>query len=152
MADLIAWLDAQERKPFSRVAPIDETVEAFDPLHRGRGANDFAIPARIEEIYDRGQIGQRGRGAGIRRTRTWRFSHDLAKSLVAQIKYAVQTRHNINYRYAYKLRNIETGETMTYYTNINSPWMDRLSKTKKWLKKQEELRVQGEKIDRPNTK
>ena len=32
MADLIAWLDAQERKPFSRVAPTDAIVEAFDPL------------------------------------------------------------------------------------------------------------------------
>ena len=30
--------------------------------------------------------------------------------------------------------------------------MDRLSKTKEWLKKQEELRLQGEKIDRPNAK
>ena len=41
---------------------------------------------------------------------------------------------------------------MVYYTNTNSPWMDRLSKTKKWLKTQEKLRLQGEKIDRPNTK
>ena len=32
---LIAWLDAQEQKPFLRVAPIDETVEASNPLHRG---------------------------------------------------------------------------------------------------------------------
>ena len=85
MIDLIAWLDNQERKPFSTVAPIDETVEAFDPLHRRRGAADFAIPARIEEIYDRGQIGQQGKGAGIRRTRTWRFAHELAKPLVPQM-------------------------------------------------------------------
>ena len=132
MADLIPWLDAQERKPFSRVAPIDETVEAFDPLHRRRGAADFAIPARIEEIYDIGQIGEQGSGAGIRRTQKWRFVHELAKPLVPQmmnkIKYAIPTRHKINYRYAYKLRNIETGETMDYYTNINSPWIDRLSR------------------------
>ena len=78
---LIAWLDAQEQKPFLRVAPIDETVEAFDPLHRRRGADDFAIPARIEEIYDRGQRGIQGRGAGIRRTRTWRFEHELKNLL-----------------------------------------------------------------------
>ena len=62
--DLIAWLDDQEQKPFLRVAPIDETVEAFDPLHRRRGADDFAIPARIEEIYGRGQM-------EIRRKRCW---------------------------------------------------------------------------------
>ena len=56
MADLIAWLDAQNRKPFPRVAPIDETVEAFDPLHKGLVAEDFAIPVRILEIYDRGDL------------------------------------------------------------------------------------------------
>ena len=66
--DLIAWLDAQEQKPFLRVAPIDETAEAFDPLHRERGDGDFAIPARIEELYDRGERGLQGRGGGIRRT------------------------------------------------------------------------------------
>ena len=53
MADLIAWLDTQERKPFSRVAPTDEIVAAFDPLLRRRGAEDFALPERILEIYDR---------------------------------------------------------------------------------------------------
>ena len=84
MADLIAWLDDQEQKPFLRVAPMDETVEAFDPLHRRCGADDFAIPARIEEIYDCGQRGMQGRGAGIYRTRTWRFTHELKKPLVPQ--------------------------------------------------------------------
>ena len=97
-----------------------------------------------------------GRGAGIRRTRKWRFAHKLAKPLVPQmlnkIKYAVQTRHKIILRSGYVLRNIENGETMVYYTNTNSPWFDRLSKTKEWFKKQEELCLQGEKIDRPNTK
>ena len=50
------------------------------------------------------------------------------------------------------MRNIETGEYMVYYTNTNSPWFGTLSQTKEWLQKQEELRLQGEKIDRPNTK
>ena len=150
MADLNAWLDSQERKPFSRVAPIDETVEAFDPLLRRRGAEDFAIPTGILEIYDRGQQELEGRGAGIRRTRKRHFVNELAKSLLPQrmskIKHAVQTRHKITYSYGYELRNVENGE----YTN--SPWFPKLSKTKEWLTKQEELRLQGAKIDRPNTK
>ena len=50
------------------------------------------------------------------------------------------------------MRNVENGETMVYYTNTNSPWLDRLSKTQEWLTKQEELRLQGEKINSPNTK
>ena len=41
---------------------------------------------------------------------------------------------------------------MVYFTNTNSPWLDRSSKTKEWLTKQEELRLQDAKIDRPNTK
>ena len=77
--DLIAWLGDQEQKPFLRISPIDESVAAFDPLYRRRGADDFAIPARIEEIYDRGQLGMQGRGAGIGRTRKWRFAHELKK-------------------------------------------------------------------------
>ena len=127
MADLIAWLDAQERKTFSRVAPTDEIVEAFDPLLNRLGL----------EIHDRGEQGMEGRGARMRRTRKWHFEQDFAKSLVLQmmnkIKQAVQTRHKINYRNAFELRNIENGEHTVYYTNTNSPWLDRLLKTKAWL-------------------
>ena len=114
MADLIAWLDAQEQKPFSRVASADAIVETFDSLLNLLGVEDFALPDRILEIYDRGQQGMEGRGAGIRRTRKWRFANNLAKSLVPQmmnkIKQAVQTRHKITYSYGYELRNVETGE------------------------------------------
>ena len=97
-----------------------------------------------------------GRGAGIRRTRKWRFANNLTKSLVPQmmnkIKQAVQTRHKITYSYGYELRSVENSEYTVYNTNTNSPWMDRLSKTKAWLQEQEELRFQGAQIDRPNTK
>ena len=41
--ELISWLDALEQKPFSRVAPIDETVEAFDPLYRGFVPEDYVF-------------------------------------------------------------------------------------------------------------
>ena len=72
--------------------------------------------------------------------------------MMNKIKYSVQTRHKINLWYAYQLRKIETGEYMVYYTNTNSHWFSKLSETKEWLKKQKELRLQGEKLDRPNTK
>ena len=58
----------------------------------------------------------------------------------------------INLRYAYVLRNIETNATMIYYTNRSSHWFARLSQTQAWLKEQDELRLQGENIDRPDTK
>ena len=72
--------------------------------------------------------------------------------MMNKIKQAVQTRHKINYRSGYELPNVENGETMVYYTNANSPWFSKLSKTKEWLTTQEELRLEGAKIDRPRTK
>ena len=72
--------------------------------------------------------------------------------MMNKIKRAIQTRHKITYSYGYVLLNIEEGESIVYYTNLNSPWMDRLSKTKEWLEEQEEFRLQGAHIARPNTK
>ena len=154
--ELIAWLDTQEQKPFLRVAPRNETVEAFDPLHRERGVDDFAIPARIVELYDAGERGEQGRLERTRRTIRWRFHRGLTNPLVPQmlhkIKHSVQTRHKVNLRFAYRLRNIENNEYTVYYKNTNSHLFSYLSQTKLWLQEQEELRLQGERIDRPNTK
>ena len=154
--EMIAWLDAQEQKPFLRVAPRNETVEAFDPLHRERGVDDFAMPERIVELYDAGERGEQGRLGKRRRTIKLRFHRGLTKPLVPQmlhkIKRSVYTRHKVNLRFAYRLRNIETNEYAVYYKNTNSHWFSKLSQTKLWLQEQEELRLQGERIDRHNTK
>ena len=140
--EMSAWLDVQEQNPFFRVARTNRIVRESDFL-------DY-------EPYDGGVPGQQGRGAGIRRTIIWRIPTGLTKPLWRQmlstIKYNVRTRHKINLRYAYELRNIETNATMSYYTNRSSHWMERLSQTQAWLQEQDELRLQGENIDRPDTK
>ena len=163
--DLIVWLDAQEQKPFLRVAPRNETVEAIDPLYREpevapapreRVFEEFTLPERIVDLYNVGERGEQGRGSGRRRTIKWRFDKRAHKASFVQmlhrIRYSVRTRHKINYRYGYKLRNIETNEYTAWYKNINSHWLSKLSETQAWLQEQEELRLQGETIDRPNTK
>ena len=157
--DLNSWINDQlqkPRKPFQRDEAIDEILEAFDPLRRGLGAAGFAIPARIIELYDRGAEGMEGRGRGLRRTLQWRFTQGVSKPLIPQmlnkIKREVRRRHKINYRSAYVLLNVESGDSMVYYTNINRPWMARLSQTKEWLEDQEELRLQCAQLERPNTK
>ena len=90
--DLIAWLDAQEQKPFLRVAPRHETVEAFDPLHREpevapaqreRKFDEFTLPERIVDLYDVGERSEQGRGWRGRRTIKWRFDRRLTKPLVS---------------------------------------------------------------------
>ena len=73
--------------------------------------------------------------------------------MISKITQAVHTRHKINYSYGYVLLNVENSESIVHYKNINSrQWMERLPKTKEWLGEQEELRLQGEQIERPNTK
>ena len=110
----------------------------------------------IVEMNGRGVQIMEVRDRKIRRILKWCFTQDLSKPLVSQmvnkITQAVHTRHKINYNYGYVLLNVKTGKFMVYNTNINSPWMERLSKTKEWLEDQEELRLQGEHINRPNTK
>ena len=124
--DLIAWLDAQEQKPFLRVGNISETVAAFDPLYnepeafpppRERGFNDFILSERIVDLYNIGERGEQGRGVGRRRrTIKWRFDKGLKRSLTSQmlnrIRYSVRTRHKLNFRLAVRLLNIETNAYM----------------------------------------
>ena len=154
--ELADWFDNQEQKPFLRVAPRNRILEAFDPLHRRRGDHGFQIPDRIVEIYDAGERGEQGRLGRRHRIIKWRFLSGLKKPLVPQImnkiKQHVRTRHKLNIAYAYNLRNIENNELLLWYTNYNSPWFATLSETTRWLREQEELRLQNEHIDRPNTK
>ena len=79
-------------------------------------------------------------------------SQNLLCLMLHRIRYSVRTRHKLNLRFGYKLRNIETNEYTVWYKNRNNHWFSKLSQTKAWLEEQEELRLQGETIDRRNTK
>ena len=72
--------------------------------------------------------------------------------MLHKIRSNVRSRHKLNYRFGYELLNTETGEYTVWYKNINSPWFPKLSETQAWLQEQENLRLQGENIDRPSTK
>ena len=154
--ELIAWLDTQEQKPFLRVAPRNETVETFALYIWSVG---LTISLYLHESLNSMMLvngGEQGRLGRRRRTIRWRFHRGLTKPLVPQmlhkIKHSVQIRHKVNLRFAYRLRNIENNACTVYYKNTNSHWFSKLSQTKLWLQEQEELRLQGERIDRPNTK
>ena len=72
--------------------------------------------------------------------------------MLHKIRYNVRRRHKLNYWSAYELRNIETNEYTVWHKNIKSPCFFKLSETQAWLQEQEDLRLQGENIDRPSTK
>ena len=131
-----------------RVAPIDETVEAFDPLYnepevapapREREFDELTLSERIVDLYDVDEIGEQSRGRRRRRrTIKWRFDKGLTRPLVfrmiRKIRYNVRRRHKLNYRFAYELLNIETNEYTVWYKNFNSRhWFSKLSETQAWL-------------------
>ena len=141
-----------------RAAPVDETVGAFDPLYNEPEVAPplGLLPQRIVDLYEAEEQGEQGRGARIWRTKRWRFdkilTHTLVSRMMHKIRTNVRSRHKLNYRFGYELLNTETGEYTVLYKNKNSPWFSRLSETQAWLQEQENLRLQGENIDRPNRK
>ena len=82
--DLIAWLDTQDQIPVLRVAPLEETVEAFDPLYNEPEVAPAPrpLPQRIVDLYEVEELGEQGRGARIRRTKKWRFDKILTHPLL----------------------------------------------------------------------
>ena len=77
---------------------------------------------------------------------------DFTTGLFREIEKNVRNSSVIKHNYAYQLQNIETGFTMGYYQNRRSPWFERLPEARRWLEEQEENHLQGENIDRPDTK
>ena len=133
-----------------------ELLEEFDPLYTRRRKNALPNLDRIVEFYDSGTPGEQGRPGKQQRTLAWKFTTGVTKPLVPQminkLKQVVRTRHKINYQFGYELKNIETNDIMIYYKYQNSPWVSKLSQAKARLQTQKELRLQGEKIERPDTK
>ena len=72
--------------------------------------------------------------------------------MIRGIEKRVKNSFLIKHSYAYQLRNIEAKETMAYYQNKRTPWFERISQARQWSEEQEENSLQGEKIERPNTK
>ena len=91
--ELIAWLDEQEQKPFSRFSPRNKAIQAFDPLHQQHRNDNFLIPNRIVEIYDVGALGEEGRLGRRQRKLTWLFTRGLSKPCASNVE---QTRQNFS--------------------------------------------------------
>ena len=131
---LIAWLDEQERL-IRRLGIPREEVREFDPLH------NLPQPPPVEQG---------------RRTLLFRFDFNLESSIAdqiqSQIEAFVKSRFMLKLSSVVELRNIEDGSKMDYYNRDlgTSPWFETLAASQKWLRRQEELRL--ERQPRPDTK
>ena len=138
---LNAWIDEQERIIRARGLP-DEIVEEFDPLHNPRG--------QLHQIYERVQHAvEQGR-----RTILFRFNLNLESSIAQQIQHKivehVKTRFMLKISTTVELRNLVDGKKLSFYQTLGtSPWLEKLTASRNWVKQQEELRLEHQR--RPNT-
>ena len=65
-----------------------------------------------------------------------------------KIRRNVGTSFYLRHVFTYKLRNIEDGTVIVYYTNHVSHWMQKLSEAEKWLGEEETKRLDSAKIER----
>ena len=73
--------------------------------------------------------------------------------MMDKIRDSVHHRFKINCSYIYLLRNIETNKTLVWFQDRQkSPSFATHGNAQAWLEQQEERRLGGENINRPNTK
>ena len=91
-----------------------------------------------------------------RRYILWNFFENLngniTPKLMEKIKKNVRTSFYARHIYAYKLQNIEDGTIIIYYKNIGSPWIKKLEEAEKWLQEREEIRLDTDNKERPDTR
>ena len=80
------------------------------------------------------------------------LNEDLTPKFMEKIRENVRTSFYARHVYSYKLRNIEDGTEIIYYTNLGSPWMNKLEEAEKWLSEKEAKRLDTDSKERPDTK
>ena len=147
-------------KPFQPIAPprkrnrrqeLLRRIDRFPPQNI-RTVTDYQN--EILNLYDVARFeGEESKG---RRFIRWRFIKDLNEDLtpkfMEKIRENVKTSFYARHVYSYKLRHIEDGAVIVYYTNHGSPWMKKLEEAEKWLRKEETERLDTDNINRPSTK
>ena len=145
-------------KPFQPIAPPrrnrrQELLRRFDPFPPQNIRNVTDYQNEILNLYDVARFEGEERGWRYMR---WRFIKDLNEDLtpkfMEKIRENVGTSFYARHVYSYKLRNIEDGTEIIYYTNQGSPWMKKLEEAEKWLSEKETNRLDSDSIKRPSTK
>jgi len=123
------------------------------PARKTRTVTDYQ--KEILDLFDDAEY--EGEESTGRRFIRWRFIKGLGRNLgpkfMARIRERVSTSFYLRHVFAYQLRNLEDGTVIVYYSNPKgSAWFNKIEDAEKWLSRQEELRLDLERVERPNTK
>ena len=146
-------------KPFQPIAPPrrnrrQQLLRQFDPVPPQNIRNVTDYQNEILNLYDVARFeGEESKG---RRYIRWRFTQnlneDLTPKFMEKIGENVQTAFYVRHVYSYKLRHIEDGSTIIFYTNKGSPWMNTYAEAENWLSEKVTKRLDTDSKETPNTK
>jgi len=123
------------------------------PVQKTRTVTDYQ--KEILDLFDDAEY--EGEESTAQRFIQWRFIEGLGRNLrpkfMARIREKVSTSFYLRHIFAYQLQNIEDETVIVYYSNPKgSAWFNKQEDAEKWLSCQEELRLDLERVERPNTK
>ena len=129
---------------------------AQTPQGRRPPAIDFQN--EIVEMYVRREGEEEGRENG----RGWRFIKwvfdkrlraNQTAAVMAKLRQNINQAFYIQYNYAYVLVNNKTGLRMVFYKQQKGwPWLNNFAEAERWVNEQENMRLNLDSNERPNTK
>ena len=142
--------------PRNRKRNKQETIlKIFDPIQPNKVKTEQDYPKEVRDLYyDTEYEGVEERKG--RRYIRWRFvsrlNKDLTPRFMEKIREKVRTSFYMIHSYSYYLQNIEDGSSLVYYQDKGSPWMKTYADAEEWIRKREEIRLDPDNLERPDTK
>ena len=132
-------------------------LKIFDPIYPNKVKTVTDYQNEVLDLYhDVEYEGVEEEESKGRRYIRWRFvlglSKDLMSRFMEKIRENVGTSFYMSHSYAYFLENIEDGSRLIYYQNKGSPWMKTYADAEKWIREREEIRLDPDNTERPDTK
>ena len=142
--------------PRNRKRNRKETVlKIFDPIQPNKVKTVTDYQNEVMDLYHDTEYEGVEESKGRRYIR-WRFvaglNKDLTPRFMEKIRENVGTSFYMRHAYSSILQNIEDGTRITYYQNKGSPWMKTYADAEEWITAREEIRLDPDNTERPDTK
>ena len=142
--------------PRNRKRNRKETIlKIFDPIQPNKVKTVTDYQNEVLDLYHDTEYEGVEESKGRRYIR-WRFvaglNKDLTPRFMEKIRENVGTSFYMRHVYSSILQNIEDGTRITYYQNKGSPWMKTYADAEKWIREREEIRLDPDNTERPDTK
>jgi len=130
-------------------------LKEFDPIQPIKN-QEKSYEGMLANLFKRGEE-EEGVGKEGHRYIFWRkrqgLENNLTEQFMGEIREKVRTAAYLRHYCSYWLEKIEDGTILLFYKNSGgSPWINKYAEAENWLREKEEVRLNIDNIERPNTK